>query len=285
MTSTSPRSTPANVATERALFWDLLAAEWIKLWSLRSTYVALGLGGLILVGFNVQATLSGLDHISNWTAKELSQYNWLHEAFGRAPYMFFMLAAGTLGAITMTGEYSTGQIRTTFTAVPHRRAVVLAKAVVLAAAMTLVGTVVAATSFGVTQAILAQEGGGFSAGDPGVMHGIAGSALIPAMCGLIGMGIGGIVRHPAAAVLSFVAVLLLLPEATKPGPDTPQWIVEINERLPLYTWESLWNAPFKYILDYDPWGTPSLTQTWITFAAWPLVVVAVAMLVVPRQDV
>jgi hypothetical protein len=284
MTTTSPRTTPSDVATDRVRFWDLVVAEWIKLWSLRSTYVVLGLGGLTLIGFNVQAALSRLDYISNWTATELSQYNWLHDAFGRAPYMFFMLAAGTLGAITMAGEYSTGQIRTTFIAVPNRWAVVLAKAVALAAAMTLAGTVVAATSFGVTQAIVAQEGGGFSVGDPGVMHGIAGSALVPAMCGLIGMGVGGIVRHPATAVLSFVAVLLLLPEATKPGPETPQWIVEINERLPLHTWDSLWNAPFKYILEDDPWGMPSLTETWITFAAWPLIAVAAAMLVVPRQD-
>jgi hypothetical protein len=222
MTTTSPRTTPSDVATDRVRFWDLVVAEWIKLWSLRSTYVVLGLGGLTLIGFKVQAALSRLDYISNWTATELSQYNWLHDAFGRAPYMFFMLAAGTLGAITMAGEYSTGQIRTTFIAVPNRWAVVLAKAVALAAAMTLAGTVVAATSFGVTQAIVAQEGGGFSVGDPGVMHGIAGSALVPAMCGLIGMGVGGIVRHPATAVLSFVAVLLLLPEATKPGPETPQ---------------------------------------------------------------
>lgn len=284
MTTTSPRTAPAPVATDRARFWDLLAAEWIKLWSLRSTSVALGLGGLLLVGYNVQATAFGLDHISDWTAKELTQYNWLHDAFARAPYMLFMLAAGTLGALAMAGEYSTGQIRTTFTAVPHRHSLVLAKAVVVAAAMALVGTAVAAASFGATQAILAREGGGFAVGDPGVMHGIAGSALIPAMCGLIGMGIGAIVRHPATAVLSFVAVLLLLPEATTLGQDTPQWVIEINERLPLHTWESLWNAPYKYILESDPWGMPSLTQTWITYAAWPLIAVGIAMLVVPRQD-
>lgn len=273
---------PASTAAPGARFRDLLAAEWIKLWSLRSTYWVLGGGTLALIGLNVQTTLATYRRMPDWPAERLAEYNWLHEAFPRTPYMVFVLAVGTVGALAITGEYNTGLIRTTFAAVPARRSVVAAKAVVLTVVMTVLGTVVAATSFGVTQAILARRGGGFSVGDPGVLPGIAGSALLPAVCALIGLGIGALVRHTAAAVFSVFGVLLLLPEATTG--QTYQWVEAVHEALPFSTWDSLRNAPFPHLLGHDPWGMPSLAESWTTLAVWPLVAVTLALVVVHRRD-
>jgi hypothetical protein len=282
--TTSVSTTPARAAQPRARFRDLLAAEWIKLWSLRSTYGVLGGGALVLIGLNVQTTLVTYRRMPDWPAEQLADYNWLHEAFARAPYMLLALAAGTVGALAITGEYSTGLIRTTVAAVPARRSLVAAKAIVLMVVMTLIGTAVAATSFGVTQAILARRGGGFSVGDPGVLPGIAGSALLPAVCALVGLGIGALVRHTAAAVFSVVAVILLLPEATTG--DTYRWVVEVHEALPFSAWDFLRNAPMTDIIESwgDPWAMPSPTETWLTFAAWPLVAVALAVVAVGRRD-
>ena len=44
-----------------------------------------------------------------------------------------MIAVSVMGVLAFTAEYSTGLIRVTFTAAPRRRAVLAAKAVVLAA--------------------------------------------------------------------------------------------------------------------------------------------------------
>lgn len=266
-----------------ARFRDLLAAEWIKLWSLRSTYAVLGGGALAAIVINVHAARTDLGRDAAWWADALrSDYNWLHSAFSRLPSISLMLLAATIGALAIAGEHGTGLARTTFTAVPARRQVVLAKAAVLTLVMTAAGTVVAATSFGLSQAILARRGGGFSIGDPGVLAGVAGTALLPAVGGLVGLGIGAAVRHPAAAVFTVFAVLLLLPEATKG--DTYPWLAEVHEALPLSAWDTLRNTPFRYVEGGDPFGMPSLVETWAPLAAWPLLAVTVAVIAVHRRD-
>lgn len=62
--------------------------------------------------------------------------------------MLLALAAGAIGAVSVTGEYGSGLIRTTFTAVPARRSVMAAKAIVLTAVMTVFGAVVAGVPSG-----------------------------------------------------------------------------------------------------------------------------------------
>ncbi|MFF3686085.1 hypothetical protein [Streptomyces sp. NPDC002187] len=57
--------------------------------------------------------------------------------------MVLILATGSIGALTVVGEYSTGQIRTTFAAVPARRSVVAAKVAVVTAVMLVHCAVVA----------------------------------------------------------------------------------------------------------------------------------------------
>ncbi|MFD9537362.1 hypothetical protein [Streptomyces sp. NPDC060010] len=71
-----------------------------------------------------------------------------------------MLVAGSVGALTVVSEYSSGLIATTTVAVPARGAVTAAKAVVTAALWTALGTVVSTGSFLVSQAILSEERAG-----------------------------------------------------------------------------------------------------------------------------
>lgn len=272
-----------RTATAPARFRDLLAAEWIKLRSLRSTYAVLGGGALAAVVVNVQTARFDYGRHADWWADALGSYNWLHSAFGRFPSIALMLIAATVGALAITSEHSTGLIRTTYTAVPARRAVVMAKAAVLVLVMMSTGTFVAATSFGITQAILDGRGGGFSIREPGVLTGVVGTALLPVVGALLGLGIGAAVRHTAAAVFAVFAVILLLPEATKGR--TYQWVAEVHEMLPLSAWDVLRNTPFRYVEGGDPFGMPSLLETWVTFAAWPVVATAVAVAVVHHRDV
>lgn len=276
--------TTTRTTVPQTRFRDLLAAEWIKLWSLRSTYVVLGGGALAAVAVNVQTANADYGRPADWWVEALENYNWLHSAFARFALISLALLAATLGALAMTSEHSTGLIRTTFTAVPARPQVVLAKAAVLTLVMAAVGTVVAATSFGITQAIVARRGGGFSIGDPGVLTGFVGTALFPAVGVLVGLGIGAAVRHTAAAVFAVFAVLLLLPEATK-NHHTYPWLRDIHEAMPLTAWDVLRNTPFRYVEGGDPFGMPSLLETWVTFAAWPVVATVVAVAVVQHRDV
>ncbi|MGK5520136.1 hypothetical protein ACSNN9_12350, partial [Micromonospora sp. URMC 107] len=172
---TAPTRRP-TVTGAPVRFRDLLAAEWIKLWSLRSTRWTLPLVFLFVVGTSVNASLA--DH-RNWPAypegrRELFRlYGPVRDAFPEAGYLLLILASATVGALTIVGEHQSGLIRATFAAVPARRAVVAAKAAVLTAVMLVLGTVTAATAFWVSQAILADRDAGWSIGEPGVLRAVA----------------------------------------------------------------------------------------------------------------
>ena len=73
-------------------------------------------------------------------------------------FVLAQLALGVLGVLAVTSEYSTGMIRTTFTAAPQRGTVIAAKAAVFGAASFVVGAVVSLFTFLVGQAILGDRG-------------------------------------------------------------------------------------------------------------------------------
>jgi ABC-2 type transport system permease protein len=102
----------------------------------------------------------------------------MHAAFVPEAYQILMLVAGCIGAIMLFGEYSSGLIRTTFAAVPARRSVIAAKAVVVAAVMLTFGTVVSAASSGLTQAIYDGQRIGLSITAPGALRAVTASALL-----------------------------------------------------------------------------------------------------------
>ncbi|MFD3651893.1 ABC transporter permease [Streptomyces sp. 24-1644] len=274
-----------------ARFRDLLTAEWIKLWSLRSTYWVLGTGPLAVLGINVNSALSNADRLAHqpelppppppgFPARPEMLFDAMSTAFVDPAWQLLMVLAGTVGALAVFGEYTTGLIRTTFAAVPARAAVMAARASVLTVVMLVLGTVVAGASFGVTQAIL-RDHHGLSIGDPGALRAVVASALLAPVCALIGMAFGALVRHAAGAVVAVVGVLLLLP-ALFLG-ETYRWVKEIGNAMPLTSWQALVQNPAR---DYNPDTYPvPVTEAWIVFGAWSLVAVAVAVAVVHRRDV
>ncbi|WP_327357187.1 ABC transporter permease [Streptomyces sp. NBC_01304] len=268
----------------RARFRDLLAAEWIKLWSLRSTYWVLFVGALVVIGINVNSALSNADLLANQPAVNPRdpgmRIDPMGPAFVEPAYQILMLIAGSVGAISVFGEYTSGLIRTTFTAVPARRPVVAAKIVVVTVVTLVLGTVVAAASFGVTQSILG-EYGGRSLGDPGSLRAVAGSALLAPVCAVVGMALGALIRHATGTVVAVVAALLLLPALF--GGETYRWVAEIGNAMPLSAWFALIQGPTS-TWDLGRYQT-SVTEAWIVFAAWPLVAGLVAVFVVDRRDV
>lgn len=285
MTQTTPktrRSTPTRGTDAPARFRDLVAAEWIKLRSLRSTYWTLGLGTLAVIGINVYATFALRRLLPDWSAEARDTYNYMNDALGQAPYLLLMLAAGTIGALSMTGEYATGMIRTTFAAVPARRSVVAAKVTVISAVTLVLSTVIATASVALTQAILSGQGTGFSIDDDGVPTAIVASALIVPVCALIGMGIGVVIRHTAAAIVGVFTVLIILPQLT--SGTTYDWVVNINNAMPWSAWMTLRNTPIRDMTPADlfPW---SVTSSWLVLVAWPLVAVVLAVVVAHRRDV
>lgn len=279
-TGTTSTTGTATTVEPRARLRDLLAAEWIKLWALRSTYGSLALIMVSVVGFSANGALADHNNWPGYGAERRALFNPLRDAFPEQAYLFVMLAAGSIGALTIVGEYTSGLIRTTFAAVPDRRAVLAAKIVVVTAVMSVVGVIAAATSFGVSQAILSGRDADYGIGDPYALRALAASALLVPVCAIVGMGLGALIRHTAPTIVTTVVVLLLLPTLLT---EDRYWKAVVQHAMPLPAWERLVD------IQVDRFGLSpypaTVTGSWLVYLAWPLVAAAVAMIVVPRRDV
>jgi hypothetical protein len=186
--------------TIRAL--DLVGSEWTKVRSVRSTFWSL------LVAVVTPIAVSAVVAFAFTNAP------------GRGPrpdpllpgvisLEYAVIAVSVLGVLAFSAEYSTGLIQVTFTAAPRRRAVLAAKAVVLAALTLAVGEAVAFASFGLDQAILASHGQGVSLGHSGVPGAVLSAGLLLCVCALLGLALGAIIRHTAGGIAATIAVILV----------------------------------------------------------------------------
>lgn len=280
---TVTRTAPAGTAeTEpRARFRDLLAAEWLKLWSLRSAPWSLLAGATAVMAFNVGAAW---DHYRYWDAFEpgsragfVADGMPLLDAFTANAALVMLLVTGAIGAAAITGEYGTGLIRTTFAAVPARRSLMAAKVCVVAVVTTVFGAVVAGASFLLTQAILGGRDAGVSLGHPGALRVVAASALLAPVAALTGLALGALIRHGAATLVACFAVLLLLPAAVQ---ENRHWTAVLDHALPLGAWNRL-VAVQGFPHGPYPW---TVSGAWTVYAAWALAAAVLAVAAVHRRD-
>jgi hypothetical protein len=280
---TAVTTAPAGTAAEpRARFRDLLAAEWLKFWSLRSTPWSFVIGALVILGLDGGAAY---EHYHYWRADGFSPARFIAEglplldAFTTNAAIAMIVVAGAIGTLAITGEYGTGLIRTTFTAVPARRSVMAAKVGVITVVTTAFGVVVAACSFGLTQAILAGRHAGISISHPGALRVVVASALLAPVAAVAGAAVGIIVRHGAAAVAGSIVILQVLPLLIHDSSHLP---AVIAHALPFQAWNRLVAIPFNPVASAYPW---TVTGAWIVFGAWALAAAFLAVLVAGYRDV
>jgi ABC-2 type transport system permease protein len=279
---TAVTTVPAPTATEpRARFRDLLAAEWLKFWSLRSTPWGLLAGALAVLALNAG---QAWDHWRYWHQAGESATRFiadgmpLQDAFTTNAGIVMMIAAAAIGALAITGEYGTGLIRTTFAAVPARRSVLAAKVAVLTGVMTGFGAVVSAASFGVVQTILSGRHAEVTIGYPGALRIVVASALLAPLAALTGAAVGVVVRHSAAAVAASIVILQAIPLLIRDGGHTSAIVAHA---LPFWAWNRLVAIPFDSPGRY-PW---TLAGAWTVFAAWALAAAILAITAARWRDV
>jgi ABC-2 type transport system permease protein len=263
----------------RVRFGDVVAAEWIKLWSLRSTRWVLGVGTLAMIA---NAVYGSVDTYLGWptfTPREQAMYDPMAEVLNGATATLLMVGAGSVGALTVVGEYATGLIRTTLTAVPARHRVVAAKLAVVAGVMLALGALIALTSFGTSQAILSGRRIDVSLTDPGVLRVLAADALLAPVSALVGMALGALLRHTAGTIVAVCAVLVVVPSFFKP--NVHQWVNDLYATVPLYVWRNC----LSRLRPRDVDALPTIPGSWAVFALWPLVAALITLLVVHRRDV
>jgi ABC-2 type transport system permease protein len=190
----------------RVTQFRVIRSEWIKFWSLRSSGITLAAAAVLFVGIGLLAAqISGTggdpggppgDASTNPIDISLTGVN------------FAQLVLGTLGVLLMSGEYGTGMIRSTLAAVPRRLPVLWAKIAVFAAVVFPVMLLAAFAAFLGGQAVIGD--GGASLSDPGALRAVIGSAAYVTGAGLLGLGLGALLRSTAAAISTFFGAMFLL---------------------------------------------------------------------------
>jgi ABC-2 type transport system permease protein len=236
---TDPRS------AYRVTLGRVIRSEWTKLRTLRTTWITLGAAALLTVGLS---GAFGYGYHGAIQAGEVqpSTAEGLVVAF--LALDLYALVVGVFGILQMSGEYGSGLIRASLAAVPRRLPLLGAKALVLVAVTGLLSLAVCLSSFLVSQAFAGSHGAAL--GDPGVPRAILGAATYPVAMGLLGLGLGAILRHTATAITAFVAALLvvpaLLPAAlSKAAEDTVMPYVPVVAAQAMYALEP--NGPFKML--------------------------------------
>jgi ABC-type transport system involved in multi-copper enzyme maturation permease subunit len=216
---TSPAPAPAGGrapvdfhAGARVTIPRVLRSEWTKLTSLRSTVwtllaavvVTIGLGDLICL-----AVVANWDHAS---VKDKLTFQPVLQSLTGA--YFSQIAIGVLGVMLITGEYSTGMIRTSLGSVPRRLPMLFAKAAVFAVVSFVVAFVAVLVAFFTGQAIFAQKHIGVGLDYPGAVRVLFGAAFFVTAIGLLGLAIGSLLRSTGGSIATLLGLIFVVPIIT-----------------------------------------------------------------------
>lgn len=226
MTVQAPSIAPPRDDTRhRITFVRALHGEWIKLATLRSTWWSIGVTAALTIGIAVLI------------AQAVDAPGFAPIQAVVSPIQFTMLLAGILGSISVTGEYSTGMIRSTLTANPGRGSVLAAKAVVLAVVMFIASLIIFGLAALAVSAIVSSRDQSIDWSDPAASTlPILVSSLAMAVFTLIGVAFGFILRSGAGAIAATVGLLFVLPIVATffaIAGEAWQWVTDAAGYLPV----------------------------------------------------
>jgi len=231
--------------TYRVTLGGVIRSEWTKLSSLRSTWITLGAAALLTVGLS-GAFGYGYNGAIQAGEVQPTTAEGLEVAF--LALDLYALVIGVFGVLQMSGEYGSGMIRASLAAVPRRLPLLWAKALILLVVTGVLSLVVCLASFLVSQWFTGSHGAALS--DPGVARAIVGAAAYPVAMGLLGLGLGVVLRHTATAITGFVAALLLVP-AMLPAALSKSVEKTVMPYVPVVAGQAMYalepNGPFKML--------------------------------------
>ena len=221
----NPSMAPAAGASGAPLPWvgfsRLLRSEWTKIRSVQSTLWSMLIFVVVAIGFT---TLVAAVIVNQWN-KPGNHPNHVKLITDPTTVIFGpgiglgQLAIGVLGVLVISSEYSTGAIRASLLAVPHRIPMLAAKALVFAALDFVVSAITVVASFFIAVAIYKSHVS-ITLGQPGVTRAVIGAILYLTVLGLFALAIGGLIRHTAGAIAIVVAMVIVVPPLVSLIPGT-----------------------------------------------------------------
>jgi ABC-2 type transport system permease protein len=239
---------------------DALHAEWTKLRTVAGT-------PWLLVAVVVVTVALGLAASAAVTCPDLG--------CGQDPAKVSLTGVGLgqavvaiLAVLAVSGEYSNGMARLTFTAMPRRATVLAAKAVAVSGLVLAAGAIAVLVSIVVGGVLL--PGNGFTAAhgfhvlslaDGPVLRAAVGSVLYLVLIGLFGLGVATAVRDSAIAVGLVLGVLYLVPIVAAVVTD-PRWHRRLEQYAPMQAGLSVQTTVNVAGQPIGPWAGLGVLAAW-----------------------
>jgi ABC-2 type transport system permease protein len=262
--------TPHRAATMA----DSVRAEWIKFRTLRSTYITLGVAVLLAVGVGALISWAGADHFGSSAS---DRNNWDPTSQSLSGLALAQLAVAVLGVMAVSGEYSSGMIRTSLAAVPRRSRWLAAKAAVFTAVILVLGEIISFAAFLIGQPIISSYAGVpyVNLGDHDVLRAVIGGGLYLAVIGLVAVALGALIRNTAGGIAVIVALIFVLPLVSNALPNS--WQNSVQKYWPTLAGEQI-STVVRTAHTLSPWAG---LADFVVFAA---IVLAVAFVLLLRRD-
>jgi hypothetical protein len=267
-TSSAPPITVGPLTQRRVIL-----SEWTKLRSVRSTRWTLLVALLLIIGVGI---LVCVVFESRWPHLSFQDRHRFHPLRANlAGVNFAQLAFGVLGVLAITAEYSTGMIRSTFSAVPKRLPVLWAKAFVFGAVAFVISLPAVFIVFLVGQGILSGQHINIALSHPGVVRALFGSALFMTVMGLFGLGLGAVFRSTAAGISALAGIVFVLPPIIDLLPSSVT--DSVDKYLPSNAGGAVWTiTPDPNTL--APWAGFGI------FCAYAAIAIGIAAVLMLRRD-
>ncbi|GGY96483.1 ABC transporter permease [Streptomyces poonensis] len=245
----------------------VLRSEWHKFWTLRSSWITLAASAVLIVG-------TGLIVAANYDTGGREQVDPIQ--LGLAGIQLAWITLPVLGVLVTAGEYTTGSIRASLTAVPRRVPVLWAKAAVLTATVFPVTFAACLIGYPLAQALLSGTDQEAPLTDPNVLGAVAGTAAGVTALSVFALGLGALLRSVAGGIGAFVGGVMILPEIVGMIP-----IDAVDTAVEYFPAQAAGNVS---ALDALP-GLPSPAASLLALGLWAVGTVAVAGVLLKHRDV
>jgi hypothetical protein len=275
MSTTLAAASPAGPAARlrgKVTQARVIHSEWIKLWSLRSTRWTLVVAVISMV-FGIVIAAIDMSRWATLSAHDKATFSAIDTSL--AGYHFAQLAIGVLGVLVVTGEYTTGMIRSSFMAVPKRLPVFWAKLLVFASVTFVLMLVSAFLAFFISQAVLTHEHVNVTLGHPHALRAVIGDALFLTALAIFCVSLGALIRNTAGGIAAFAGIMFALPGINGILPTSLH--NAINPYLPS-------NAGAAILTDRPSSHWPSPWGGFGIFCAYTAITLVAAVILLKRRD-
>ncbi|WP_247595320.1 ABC transporter permease subunit [Actinomyces procaprae] len=259
----------------RQTFGRAVHAEWVKVRTLRSTWITafIAVGVTVLFSTAISIAYASIPEMADGAADGVIAGN-----------QFGQIVVAVLGALIITGEYSSGQIRSSLAAVPNRWRLLVAKAIVVGALSFVIGALSTLLTWAVSTPFMDGHGGSLT--DPEYLGFVWGTGLSFTGIALMSLGLGFLLRSTAGTITLALTLLFVIDLPLSLMALKWDWAISLQGFEPLQAAMAVYD-PFHHMVAWGQAGSMYFLQQWqaaLVFGAWAFVPLALGLVVFSRRD-